>query len=152
MGLKLGRPRRDVPTWPARLCEAKAKKLRRGERPQRGVLLSSSSGLVAMSLKSRNPKPHPGFGGHESHPKFVVHRNVSGSSESGPMAPKLFAPGTAISPMFSNPTRGEALPQACKELPSRQTWKCTDPCRKATFLLERSFVHFHLSGSVKKNP
>ena len=25
------------------------------------------------------------------------------------------------------------------------TWKCTDPCRKTTFLLERAFLHFHVS-------
>ena len=32
------------------------------------------------------------------------------------------------------------------ELPShQQTWKCTDPCRKTTFLLERAFWHFHVS-------
>ena len=27
----------------------------------------------------------------------------------------------------------------------RLTWKCTDPCKKITFLLERGFVHFHVS-------
>ena len=32
------------------------------------------------------------------------------------------------------------------QVPSRQvTWKCTDPCREATFLLERGVVHFHVS-------
>ena len=32
------------------------------------------------------------------------------------------------------------------ELPSHQlTWKCTDPCRKTTVLLERAFLHFHVS-------
>ena len=32
-----------------------------------------------------------------------------------------------------------------KNLLSHQlTWKCTDPCRKTTFLLERAFVHFHV--------
>ena len=25
------------------------------------------------------------------------------------------------------------------------TWKCTDLCRKTTFLLERAFLHFHVS-------
>ena len=31
-------------------------------------------------------------------------------------------------------------------LPCHQlTWKCTDPCRKTTFLLERAFLHFHVS-------
>ena len=25
------------------------------------------------------------------------------------------------------------------------TWKRTDPCRKSTFLLERAFLHFHVS-------
>ena len=25
------------------------------------------------------------------------------------------------------------------------TWKCTDPCRKTTFLLENAFLHFHVS-------
>ena len=34
------------------------------------------------------------------------------------------------------------------ELPSHQlTWKCTDPCRKTTFLLERAFLHFHVGWS-----
>ena len=32
-------------------------------------------------------------------------------------------------------------------IPSHQlTWKCTDPCRKTTFLLERAFLHFHVGG------
>ena len=32
------------------------------------------------------------------------------------------------------------------KVPSHQlTWKCTDPCRKTTFLLERAFLHFHVS-------
>ena len=25
------------------------------------------------------------------------------------------------------------------------TWKCTDPCKKVTFLVERAFLHFHVS-------
>ena len=30
------------------------------------------------------------------------------------------------------------------KVPSHQlTWKCTDPCRKTTCLLERAFLHFH---------
>ena len=29
--------------------------------------------------------------------------------------------------------------------PQQLTWKCADPCRKTTFLLERAFLHFHVS-------
>ena len=33
-----------------------------------------------------------------------------------------------------------------KHVPShRLTWKCTEPCRETTFLLERGVVHFHVS-------
>ena len=31
-----------------------------------------------------------------------------------------------------------------QEIP-RLTWKCTEPCRKTTFLLARGFVRFHIS-------
>ena len=35
---------------------------------------------------------------------------------------------------------------AWQSYPSHQlTWKCTDPCGKTTFLLERAFWHFHVS-------
>ena len=33
----------------------------------------------------------------------------------------------------------------CHWVPSHQlAWKCRDPCRKTTFLLERGYVHFHV--------
>ena len=38
------------------------------------------------------------------------------------------------------------FPRSLKAIPSHQpTWKCTDPSRSTTFLLERAFLHFHVS-------
>ena len=33
----------------------------------------------------------------------------------------------------------------CPPTDNTHTWRCTDPCRKTTVLLERGFVHFHVS-------
>ena len=58
------------------------------------------------------------------------------------------APRATVAPCFwvEGTLRAHLPPGKNEDIPSHQrTWKCTNPCRKTTFLLERAFLHFHVS-------
>ena len=54
-------------------------------------------------------------------------------------------PPSSLRPAFCDWGPPEVTGKGQKLLPShRLTWKCTNTCRKTTFLVEMKFVHFHV--------
>ena len=98
------------------------------------------------------PQQSPQTGKHVFHRHLRSVPGCDSVAEAQPLLPRVLH-SKRQAPRLNFPQPVCLLREVCCKTPKLRglltshqlTWKCTDPCRKTTFLLERTFLHFHVS-------